>query len=97
MTAVACLLLRWAAWLPYARVPIYPATGDARLEVDRTAHAVGSPVAGRVTLSRLELSRIVRAGDVLIEIDGTALLLERREREARVAGISAELEALRRQ
>jgi multidrug resistance efflux pump len=70
LIVVPCLsLVAFAAWLVLARVAVFELSTRARLEVDRAAHPVETPVAGRVLSSQLTLDRAVRAGDVLLVLD----------------------------
>ncbi|APR88244.1 hypothetical protein A7982_13593 [Minicystis rosea] len=84
----------WIAWFFAAEVIVYE---TARIEVDRAAHTVDAPVAGRVKTSALELGREVEAGQVVVEID--AELEQRRlaEERARLATLGPQIDALRRQ
>jgi multidrug resistance efflux pump len=66
------LLGGWGAWFVLARVPVYEVTQTARLEVDRAAHPVAAPVAGRVVATSLVVNREVQAGDVLVALDADA-------------------------
>jgi hypothetical protein len=53
LLSVAVLLGCWGAWFLLFRVVVYAVTENARLEVDRAAHPVATPVAGRVALTHL--------------------------------------------
>jgi multidrug resistance efflux pump len=94
--AIALVLLAaWLAWFFLARVERYEVTERARLEVDRAAHVLQSPVAGRVVESRITLGREVKAGDVLIELDASQQNLQLREERARLAALHPLVEAAR--
>ena len=93
LLAVAVALLgAWLAWFFLARVERYEVTDMARLEVDRAAHVVQAPVAGRVLVNRMELGRVVAAGEVLMELDAGPLNLQLREERARLTGLEPQLE-----
>jgi multidrug resistance efflux pump len=66
------LLGAWIVWFFLARVSVYAVTNKAELEVDRAAHPVESAVSGRVVATNLVLDQLVKAGDVLVELDSGA-------------------------
>src|SRR5438874_3331724 len=51
------LLIAWTVWFCLARVTLYEVTTTARLEVNRAAHPVAVPVAGRIVVTRLVLGQ----------------------------------------
>lgn len=89
----ASLLLAAAglAWLLAGRVGVYVATGEARVEVDAAAHAVESPVAGRIVANRMVVGEVVAAGAVLVELDAAVETLELGEEETRLTAATREL------
>jgi membrane fusion protein (multidrug efflux system) len=84
----------WIAWLFLARVPVYEVADRARLEVKRSAHALASPIPGRVVRSHLQLGRQVEEGEVLVELDARDFELAREEKEARLAALQDRWAAL---
>lgn len=92
-----CLVGAWFAWANWARVTLYEVSNSARLEVDRAAYPIQSPIAGRISASYRVVNREVKTGDVLVELDASAERLQLREEQARIAALGPELEALRRQ
>jgi len=50
---VMLFLISWLAWAALAKVTLYEATSAARTEVDKAAHAVQAPLAGRIVSTRL--------------------------------------------
>ncbi len=84
----------WCAWLCAARVDVVERCADARVVARGALHPLESAVAGTLVASRLELSRAVRAGEVLVELDASALALEADEERARAEAAAAELGAL---
>ena len=90
----AVALAAWIAWFALARVPLHQQSTRGRIESDSSAHPVQAPTAGTVSAVRTEVGRRVTEGDVLLEIDATALQLEARERRARLEGIVAEVQRL---
>lgn len=98
IAAVAAILFAaWLAWLVAARVPLYIATADARVEVRQAGHAVDAPDTARVTRVLATLGQSVRAGDVLVQLDDTVERLQRDELAARVTSHQAAIDALARQ
>jgi len=89
------LLGGWGAWFLLARVAVYEVTQNARLEVDRAAYPIATPVAGRVAVTRLAVGQEVQAGEVLIELDAEAQRLQQEEARARLVALSTQLVARR--
>jgi membrane fusion protein (multidrug efflux system) len=92
---VTALLGCWMAWVLLSRVAVYEVTQTARLEVDRAAHPIESPVAGHVIAMHLVVGQEVQAGDVLVELDAEAQRLQREEEHVRLAALTAQLAARR--
>src|SRR5215470_1319269 len=90
----AVLLLGWSAWLVAGEVPLYEVTDQARLEVTSAPHPVTAAVGGRVVETRLVLGREVRAGDVLVVLDGQAERAAVEEKRARCQDLVARRAAL---
>lgn len=91
LLAAALVLTVWLAWFLLARVPVYEVSDVARVEASDAAHAVEAPVDGRVIATHLALGESVERGEVLIELDASALRLQQQEARARLAGITAQL------
>jgi membrane fusion protein (multidrug efflux system) len=94
---IVALLAAWTMWFVLARVPVYESSLSARIEVDGAARPIDAPLAGRIVLSNLALARRVRAGDILAELDAEPLVIERRELDAKLQGLSNEIAALQRE
>ncbi len=97
MAVASALLAAWGSWVGFAQVARYEVSEVARMEVDRTAHRVAAPIAGTVSKVRFELNVNVEAGDILVELDDRPLLLKLEERKARLTGVRAQLEPLKRE
>jgi multidrug resistance efflux pump len=93
----AALSAAWLAWLILARVPLYVASSDARVEVRQAGHAVDAPDSARVARVFATLGQRVRAGELLVQLDDTVERLQRDELTARVTSREASIEALVRQ
>src|SRR5215470_2836181 len=91
------LLGGWVAWGCLARVAVYEVTQSARLEVDRAAHPLATPLAGRVTATHLVVDQEVQEGEVLVELDVEAQRLQREEARVRLAALGDQLVAHRRE
>jgi membrane fusion protein, adhesin transport system len=94
---VMAMLGVWLAWFLLAQVTVYEVSQAARVEVERAAHAVTAPVAGKITSSSLRLGKRVEAGEVLVELDARTERLRLQEEEARLKALPAQLAALTRQ
>jgi multidrug resistance efflux pump len=91
------LLIAWTAWFFLARVSLYEASRQARIEVESAPHEVDAPVAGRLLRTNLVLDERVTAGDVLIELDSEAWQLERQAEQSKVLAIGPQVAALERE
>jgi multidrug resistance efflux pump len=97
MLIAIALFCAWMGWFVFGRITLYESAESARLEVHEAVHAVETPATGRVTAVHMALGGNVHKGDVLVELSADQLRLEQSERQARAAGIEAELSGLRRQ
>lgn len=104
VAAVAIVMGAWSVWFFYADVGIYQ-TAPSRLQAEHAIHTVEATFDGRVIATHMTLGRIVRAGDILVELEHSAMQLKLAEHHARLhaahaqkssieAGISAEQKAL---
>jgi membrane fusion protein (multidrug efflux system) len=90
-------LIAWTIWFFFARVSLYAVTDAARLEVDQLAHPVEAPIAGRVVATQLDLGKTIERGDLLVELDSEKVRYRLDEVKAKRAGISSQLETLRKE
>lgn len=94
--AIAMIILTaWMCWFLFASIARYEVTDSARLEVDRTAHALQVPVAGRVASSRLWLGEQIEAGQVLVELESESQRLQLSEERSRLNTVASRLTVLR--
>ena len=91
------LFVVWLAWLILARVPLFVASQDARVEVRQAGHAVDAPDTARVVHVYATLGQRVRAGQLLAQLDDTVERLQRDELTARIASQRAAIAAYQRQ
>ena len=97
-TAIAgCLLIAWAAWFLAARIVLYETSTSARLEVAAAVHPVDARLTGRIVRVNLPVGQAVRAGDVLVELEGDAERLAVSEAQTRRQSLAPEIEAVRRE
>lgn len=95
LSVVLLLLALWAAWLVFARVPVYEVSDKARVEAVAATHPVQPSVAGRVAESRLAVGAAVKEGDVLLVLDSKTESLALVEARARHATLESEVATLR--
>jgi multidrug resistance efflux pump len=96
--AVASVMLgAWLAWFLLVKVTVYEVSQTARLEVERAAHPVAAPIAGRIIATSVRLGKRVELGEVLVELDARTEQLRLEEEEARLKAIPPQLDALKRQ
>lgn len=93
--AGAILMVAWAAWFVGSAIPDYEVSRGARLEAARGPHVVASVIRGRVVSERLELGRVVRAGESLVELDTRDEALALAQVTARIGAIASQLAATR--
>jgi membrane fusion protein (multidrug efflux system) len=87
----------WVAWACLARVAVYEVTQSARLEVDRAVHPIATPLAGRVAATHLVVDQEVQMSEVLVELDVATQRLQHEEARVRLAALTDQLEAHRRE
>jgi len=97
LVMIVALLGAGCIWFLFAKVSVYETTDRARLEVERAAHPVAAPVAGKVTASHLVLGESVQVGDLLVELDSERERLQLEEEQARLAANRRRRDALREQ
>jgi multidrug resistance efflux pump len=88
------LLGLWCNWFFLARISVWLVSDTARLEVDSSIYPVESPVNGRVLMTHMGIGQKVKAGDILLELDGESQRLQLREEQAKQAMLDAQLAQL---
>ncbi len=91
------LLMLWCAWMYFARINVYAATDEARVEVAQTAFIVQAPVSGRVIDSHLALGDSVKRGDVLVNLEAAPQQLQFQQEQAHQAALTTQISDLRQQ
>ncbi|MBS2016734.1 MAG: HlyD family efflux transporter periplasmic adaptor subunit [Deltaproteobacteria bacterium] len=98
VVAASTLAFAWIGWLLFVPVSVYETSSSARVEVSSASYTVDAPVAGAVVATPgLTLGRVVSEGEVLVELDATALKLALAEATAREASLGPQLEAVKRE
>ena len=100
LLGIACagaLLAGWTLWGLRGSTTLYEVSGNARLEIDRAAYSVESPLSGSVLSQHLAIGREVQRGDVLVQLDSTAEKLQLQEAESRLDAGKQEISALQHQ
>lgn len=92
---VGVALLAWLGWFFLGRVTVVEVSRQARVEVQQAAHTVNAPLGGVLVKAPPPLGTEVRQGEVLAELDSSALRLRLREEQARRDGLLAQVAALR--
>lgn len=87
----------WCAWFTLGQVTVYEVSRRARIEAAQTPRVVASLVAGRMSALHASLGARVRAGEVLVSLDGTAAQLRRKEEQARLDALPGRIDSLRRE
>ncbi len=91
------LLVAWALWFIFARVSVYAVSQTARVEVDTAPNPVDAPVSGRVVSSHLVLGTHVAAGEILVQLDAEAFVIELGKEAERVALLAPQIAAIRKE
>jgi len=95
LCAGAVILVAWSCWLFLARVAVHEVSASARIEIERAAHPVETPVAGRVVTSALVVGREVEAGEVLVALATEGERLGVEEARLRAGALEPQIDALR--
>lgn len=90
----ALLLISWAIWFVLGKVSVYEAADRALLETEAASHPIAAQIDGRVIRSSLELGRMVKSGELLIELDADAERLSLEEAKAYLAGLRIQIQSL---
>lgn len=96
LTGIA-MLVAWSCWLLFSKLPVYVTSAEARIEIDRAAHPIQSPLSGRIVVVTMRLGMEVQAGDALVELDTEPQRLEVAQGRARISALVPEIEAARQQ
>ena len=88
------LFIGWGYWFLGGKVSVYAVTDQTLLEAEAAAHPIATRVEGRVVSSNLELGKMVKAGELLVELDAATERLALEETKARLAGLRSQIQSL---
>ena len=91
------VLAAWLIWFVGSSVSLYEVSRQARLEVGSAAREVSPVQSGRLVATSLKIGRVVRRGEVLLELDASAERLRLADAERRLADYPARLASIRRE
>jgi len=89
------ILIAWVTWAALAKINLYAASREARLEADGAVYPVQSPRSGRIVLADLAVGRTVKPGDVIVELDSSQERLELNVERTRLEAIQPQITAVR--
>jgi multidrug resistance efflux pump len=95
LAVVVGLLAAWSGWFFRSEVTVYETSETARVEVQRAAHTIDAPVAGRIQTNFVVLGLEVQAGDLLVEIDAEPERTRLAAEAVRLRSLAPEVDALR--
>lgn len=91
------ILTGWMIWFFYTEITVYEISTTARLEVNRSAHPIATPVAGKIISTSLSLGQKVKKGEVLIILDTENEDLRLQEEESRLRALPPQIASLEKQ
>ncbi len=94
LLVAAALGAGWVWWFTATEVPLYEVTAAARLETNRAAYVIQSPIDGKLVFSDLTVGRRVKVGDELARVESDLQKLQRAESRSRIGSIDAQIRAL---
>jgi multidrug resistance efflux pump len=97
LSLAALMIGSWIAWALLARVPVYAATEQARLEASPDVYYIESPINGRVVAVHVEVGREVKTGDALFDLDAQDEQLNLREEQTRQSTVAPQISVTERQ
>ncbi|MBI4911595.1 MAG: HlyD family efflux transporter periplasmic adaptor subunit [Acidobacteria bacterium] len=97
LAIAGALMAAWTGWFLLAKITLFEVTEQARVQAGVATYPVEAVVPGRVLSSHLDIGRQVKGGEVLVELDARPEQLRREEDSARLAGLVAQVGALRAQ
>jgi membrane fusion protein (multidrug efflux system) len=90
----ALLLLAWATWFVLGRVTITATTSDARIEARDVSRSLEFELGGRISRVHVGVGQVVRAGQLLVELDASEVDLLLEEARVRERGLIAQQSAI---
>lgn len=93
LVAVFIVLSAWFVWLVFAEVGVYK-TAPSRLQAERAIHSVEATLDGRVVATHMRVGQEVRVGDILVELEHTAVRLKLAEQGAKLDSARLQLRSI---
>lgn len=93
LTAIA----GWSIWFFTGKISVYEVSRSARIELAASSSQVSAIQGGKLIANHLYIGRVVKAGEVLAELDSREQELRLAEAEARLAGFPDRIGALKKQ
>lgn len=97
LSLAALMIGGWIAWALLARVPVYAASAQARLEASPDVYYIESPINGRVVAVHVEVGQEVKTGDALFDLDAQDEQLNLREEQTRQSTVAPQISVIERQ
>lgn len=94
LAGVGLVLSIWLSWFLFAEVGIY-STAPARLQAELDIHTVEAVTEGRVIAIHMAVGREVHEGDILVELEDTAVRLKLAEQNAKLNSARVQLRAIK--
>ena len=91
---IVIILSVWLVWFLFAEVAIYK-TAPAHLQAQLDVHTVEAVSEGRVVAIHMAVGREVHEGDILVELEDTALRLKLAEHNAKLNSARAQLRTVK--
>lgn len=90
LAAAGIILSTWLIWFLFAEVGIYK-TAPAHLQAEQNIHSVEASIDGRVVATHMVVGREVRMGEILVELEDTAVRLKLAEHQVKLNSARAQL------
>ena len=94
LVSVVIVLSIWLVWFLFADVGIYK-TAPAQLQAELDIHTVEASTGGRVVATHMAVGREVHVGDILVELEDTAVRLKLAEHTAKLDSARAQLRTIK--
>lgn len=88
------LLIIWGSWFFLGQVSVYEVADRATLETEAAAHPVATQVDGLIIRSYLVLGKMVKAGELLLELNADTERLALEEAKAYLAGLRVQIQSI---
>lgn len=93
IAAIVIVVSAWFTWFLFAEIGIYK-TAPARIQAEGEIHVVETLIDGRVVTINMTVGKEVHAGDILVELEDTAVRLKLAELSALLDSAHAQQRAI---